>query len=57
MKVVKVIFSHWTSGNELTAQGKLLHSHPQSERIVIIKEDGTHEDILKNTIIKMEEIN
>lgn len=53
MNNVKVIFSHWQTGEELIAEGKLLHSHPQSERIVILKENGEHEDVLKNTIIKM----
>ena len=48
----KVRFKHWINGEELSAIGEIISVvSPQSDRIVVLKDDGWYEDILKNTII------
>ena len=54
---VKVIYKHWKSGNELSVTGKMVSwMNENSERIVIEKETGEFEDIIKETIVSIQEL-
>ena len=52
--MVKILFKHWKTGQVLEVSGEILFDHPQSDRIVVRKEDGELEDIIKETIISIE---
>ena len=52
----KVIYKHWKTDTILEITGVILHDNPISDRIVIEKTDGGYEDILRDTIITVEEI-
>jgi len=53
----KVKFKHWKTGKELSVEGVVVNwVNEQSDRIVVEKQKGEYEDILKNTIISIEEI-
>ena len=52
----KVIYKHWKTDTVLEVTGVILHDNPVSDRIVIEKIDGGYEDILRDTIITVEEI-
>jgi hypothetical protein len=55
--MVKVTFEHWTTGEHLTVVGHIFrHMNESSEWMVIQKEDGSFEDIIKTTIVSIEEI-
>lgn len=52
-EVVKVIYKHWQKDIQLEVIGKLIHVNPQSERIIVMQDDGKFEDIIKDTIIEI----
>ena len=52
-EVVKVIYKHWQKDVQLEAIGKLIPVNPQSERIVVMQDDGKFEDIIKDTIVEI----
>jgi len=52
-EVVKVIYKHWQKDIQLEVIGKLIHVNPQSERIVVMQDDGKFEDIIKDTIVEI----
>ena len=52
MRVV-IKYKHWKTQKVLSVSGELVHNNPQSERLVIRKEDGSLEDIIRETIIEM----
>ena len=51
---VKIIFKHWKTGKHIQVVGEVIHDHPESDRLVVRKADGTYEDIIKNTIVVKE---
>ena len=53
IKMTKVVFKHWQTGDELTRIGKIMHDNPASDRIVLKLDNGKFEDILRNTIVSM----
>lgn len=54
---VQITFKHWKTNKELSIKGIVADwVNEQSDRIVVKKEQGGYEDILKNTIIKTEDI-
>ena len=58
MNKVKVKFKHWKSGKELEVTGTIAEwVNEQSDRIVVEKETGEYEDILKNTIVSINNVN
>jgi hypothetical protein len=52
-EVVKVIYKHWQKDIQLEVIGKLIPVNPQSERIVVMQDDGKFEDIIKDTIVEI----
>ena len=50
---VEVKFKHWQTEEELIVFGEVVHDNANSERIVVKKEDGTFEDIIKDTIVEL----
>lgn len=57
MKEIK--FRHWKTGEVLTAVGTMPHysnKNPQSDRIVLKLKDGSFVDIIKDTIIEVNDI-
>ena len=52
----KVVYKHWKTDAVLEVTGIILHDHPASDRIVIEKADGSFEDVIKNTIVTIEEV-
>ena len=49
--MVEVVFKHWKTGKELSVKGIIMNwVNEQSDRIVVKKEDGVYEDIIKTTI-------
>lgn len=51
---MRVTYKHWKTSKELMCEGSIIKNSPDSDRIVIKKEDNSYEDILKNTIIRIE---
>jgi hypothetical protein len=56
--MIEVIYKHWTKGHELRVVGSMPRelNNESSDRFVIEKEDGTLEDVIKNTVIRVKEI-
>ena len=54
--MVKVIFKHWKTGEVLEVVGEMPQAlnNGSSDRLVLIKEDGEYEDVIKETIIRVE---
>ena len=54
--MVKVTFKHWKSGEYIDIIGEMPDklNNNTSDRFVIVKEDGTYEDIIKSTVVKIE---
>jgi hypothetical protein len=49
--MIEVRFKHWKTGEELIVRGDMQGwMNEQSDRIVVKKEDGSFEDIIKSTI-------
>lgn len=55
--MVVITYRHWKTGDPLEVRGKVVpySKNPNSDRIVVEKDDGTYEDIIKDTIIEMHE--
>jgi len=50
---IRVRYHHWTKPDkEYTVEGLEVPTNPQSDRVVIERDDGTYEDILKSTILE-----
>ena len=54
--MVKVFYKHWKKDIVLEVTGDIIYDNPISDRIVVVDIDGKHEDIIRNTIIKIETI-
>ena len=54
---VEVIYKHWKSGEELSVTGNIVPwMNENSDRIVVEKETGKFEDIIKDTIVSIRTI-
>ncbi len=55
--MLKVTYKHWKSGVRLEAIGTMPKgvNNGMSDRIVVKQRDGTYKDIIKSTIIRVEE--
>jgi len=55
--MVVITYRHWKTGDLLEVKGKVVpySKNPNSDRIVVEKDDGTYEDIIKDTIVEMYE--
>lgn len=55
--MLKVTYKHWKSGVRLEAIGTMPQhfNNGSSDRIVILQPDGTYKDIIKSTIVRVEE--
>ena len=53
--MVKILFKHWKTGTVLEVMGSITYFNQESDRLVLRKEDGTFEDIIKSTIISIEQ--
>lgn len=53
--MIEVIYKHWTKGHELRVVGTMPkeYNNDSSDRFIIEKEDGTLEDVLKNTVVRV----
>lgn len=56
--MVRVTYKHWKTGVVLVVEGTMPPkiNNPTSDRIVVFTEEGVYEDIIKETIIKIEEL-
>jgi hypothetical protein len=54
--MVKVTYKHWQKDVELVVTGTIVHNNDSSDRIVVQKEDGKFEDILRHTVLSIEDI-
>jgi len=52
--MVKILFKHWKTEQVLQVEGKIIFDHPDSDKLVVRQEDGSLEDIIKETIISIE---
>jgi len=55
-QMVKVTYTHWKTGKELEVIGTMPPQYNKgiSDRILVKKPDGSFEDVIKSTIIKVE---
>ena len=54
---VSIVFHHWKDESKhYTVEGTVVpySENPQTDRIVILSDDGTYTDIIKKTIISIE---
>jgi hypothetical protein len=56
-QMVKVTYKHWKTGKELEVIGTMptQYNNGISDRILVEKPDGSLEDVIKSTIVKVEE--
>jgi len=54
--LVRVSYKHWKKDKVLEVTGEIIHDNPVSDRIVVVQENGVHEDIIRDTIISIETI-
>ena len=57
--MVKVTYKHWQTGVHLEVIGTMpeAFNNEANDRIVVKRLDGTFEDVIKTTIIRVEEWN
>ena len=55
--MLKVTYKHWKSGVRLEAIGTMPKgvNNGMSDRTVVLQADGTYKDIIKTTIVRVEE--
>jgi hypothetical protein len=57
MSRVRIKFKHWKTDKLLEVEGERVdYNSPQSDRYLILKENGAYEDIIKETIVEINEI-
>ena len=56
-QMVKVTYKHWKTGKELEVIGTMppRYNNGISDRIPVEKPDGSFEDVIKSTIVRVEE--
>lgn len=57
--MLKVTYKHWQTGTELEAVGTMPKelNNQANDRVIVKRLDGTFEDVIKTTIIRVEEWN
>ena len=55
--VVKVTYKHWKTGKILEVGGTMpkQYNNGMNDRILVQKPDGSFEDVIKTTIVRVEE--
>ena len=55
--VIKVTYKHWKSGKLLEVVGTMPEQYNNgiSDRILVQKPDGSFEDVIKTTVVRVEE--
>ena len=55
--VVKVTYKHWKTGKILEVVGTMSkqYNNGMNDRILVQKPDGSFEDVIKTTIVRVEE--
>lgn len=48
--MIEIIFKHWKTEELISVTGTIVHDNPASDRIVVLKSDGTYEDIIRESI-------
>lgn len=53
--MVRIVYKHWKNGKTLEITGVLPKAlnNTASDRFIVQLEDGTFEDVLKNTVVNM----
>lgn len=54
---VKVTYRHWKTDEELFCVGELVKNSLKSDKVVVRCPGNRFEDIIKETVIKIEELN
>lgn len=56
--MVRVVYKHWTKDKQLEVVGEMheAYNNSASDRLIVQKEDGSFEDVLKSTVIRVENI-
>jgi len=56
--MLKVTYKHWKSGAILEVVGEMPKAcnNGSSDRVVVLQPDGTYKDIIKTTIVRIEEV-
>lgn len=54
----KIVYKHWKTGEILTDVGHMpkQYNNSQSDRYLLQTEDGKYVDIIKSTVVKIEDI-
>ena len=53
MEIVEIVFKHWKTGDHLTRIGRIVHDNPASDRLILKLDNGSYEDIIKETIVEV----
>ena len=56
VKKVRVVYKHYKKDKKLECEGILYPLNEQSDRIVVVTDEGVYEDIIKDTIVSLEYI-
>jgi hypothetical protein len=56
--MIRVIYKHWKTGDVLEVVGTMPQelNKATNDRLVILKEDGQFEDVIKETVIRVESL-
>lgn len=56
--MVRVVYKHWKTGDVLEVVGDMPQelNNGSNDRLVILKEDGQFEDVIKETVIRVESL-
>ena len=54
--MIRVVYKHWKSGKLLEVVGEMpqQYNNDISDRFVVKTTDGTYEDIIKETVVRIE---
>lgn len=53
--MVEITFKHWKTEKVLKALGTIVFNNPGSDRLVLKNTEGSFEDIIKSTILEIQE--
>lgn len=56
--MIRVVYKHWKKDKQLEVVGTMPPNlnNSISDRFIVLTEDGRHEDVIKSTVIRIEEI-
>ena len=56
--MIRVVYKHWKKDKQLEVVGDMPKNlnNSISDRFIIVTEDGRHEDVIKSTVVRIEEI-